>query len=93
MAYSYNYDIRKDILGLVEKQPDGRFLEIGCGGGDTLAYLKSLGFCSETIGIEICSDCNTRAEQLLDRYLNADIEMTDISSLGQFSCILLLDVL
>jgi len=50
MAYNYNYEIRKDILGLLEKQPNSRFLEIGCGGGDTLSYLKNLGFCSETFG-------------------------------------------
>ncbi len=61
----YFGQVRTEILPLL---PDrvGRVLEIGCGSGETLAYLKKIGICDWIGGIEISPDASSKAKEKLD---------------------------
>ena len=68
-------------------------LEIGCGTGNTLRYLKKLG-ARETFGIELDSTVAETAMNHVDHVAIGDIESTEWPFAGKlFDCIILGDVL
>jgi SAM-dependent methyltransferase len=93
MDYSYIGRVRSEILPLWPGQCD-RVLEIGCGAGMTLAYLKRSGLCRWTAGVELHRDAAARAREQIDLLLEASIEQLELPfDPNSFNVILCLDVL
>lgn len=92
-AYAYFSNVRHDILPLF---PDfaTRVLEVGCGNGATLRYLKAQGRCSYTHGLELFEEVAAEAREQLDEVSvgNAELLVLDWPS-AQYDAILCLDVL
>jgi 2-polyprenyl-3-methyl-5-hydroxy-6-metoxy-1,4-benzoquinol methylase len=89
----YYSNIRFDILPFIEKRPEQRILEVGCGRGNTLAYLKEKGFASYVVGIEKVRECYEASNPIVDEIILADVETFDFSFKECFDIILFLDVL
>ena len=69
-------------------------LEVGCGDGATLKWLKDSGRCESTYGIEIFDSAAAKAKEVVDHVSQGNIERDEISFLSNaFDLILLLDVL
>jgi 2-polyprenyl-3-methyl-5-hydroxy-6-metoxy-1,4-benzoquinol methylase len=96
---SYFGHARKEIAPLlppgVGRQGQGaRILEIGCGAGSTLCWLRQIGVASETIGVEIVEAAAMQARAFVDQVHCLDFERHDLpAGHGQFDVILCLDVL
>ena len=96
---SYFAYARKEIasllpLGSGEQGQGARVLEIGCGAGSTLGWLRQTGVASETIGVEIVEAAATQARAFADKVHCLDFERHDLpAGHGQFDVILCLDVL
>lgn len=71
----------------------GRVLEVGCGTGATLAWLRSQNCISEAVGIEISQTAADIAKPRLDAVYCFDFETTDLPEQQPFDVILCLDVL
>jgi 2-polyprenyl-3-methyl-5-hydroxy-6-metoxy-1,4-benzoquinol methylase len=84
--------VRQEIAPMLPKQAP-RVLEVGCGQGATLAWLKATGRCQEAIGLEYNHEASEIARTHLDHVIEADAEQFDLPTLGQFDLILCLDVL
>lgn len=84
--------IRKEILPLLPAH-SARALEIGCGQGATLAWLRSEGRVDEAYGVEYMPEAAAIAKTRLDGVVCGDIEKMDIPFNGTFDLLLCLDVL
>ena len=90
---SYFSSARREILPALPQFSE-RVLEIGCGTGATLGWLKEIGRCKETFGVELVEEASQIAETVVDRVILADIEEETIDLPEQyFNLILCLDVL
>jgi 2-polyprenyl-3-methyl-5-hydroxy-6-metoxy-1,4-benzoquinol methylase len=90
---NYYNEVRKDILPLIPPNLN-RVLEIGCGTGSTLYYLKSNGYCNWTCGVDLFQDAVDSARDKLDEVHQANIEERSLSiEPGSIDMILCLDVL
>ncbi len=84
---------RKEILPMLPPNA-GRVLELGCGSGATLGWLREIHKASYTVGIEISEAAAHAAKGRVDEIHWADFERDDIAVQGQkFNVILCLDVL
>jgi SAM-dependent methyltransferase len=84
---------RKDILPLIPRHV-GKVLEIGCGTGNTLAYLKANNYCDWIGGVELFPDAATEAASKLDKVYGGNIEEMELPiEMGSIDIILCLDVL
>lgn len=84
---------RKEILPLLP-QHCGRVLELGCGSGATLGWLRQTQKASYTVGIEIAEGAAAAARAHADEVHWADFERSDVALAGEkFNVILCLDVL
>lgn len=92
-AQDYFSHVRKDIAPLLPNNC-GAVLEIGCGVGSTLAWLKKTGQARTITGIELCAQPAAIARTQVDRLLEGDIA-TLLAQMGEekFDTILCLDVL
>ena len=71
-----------------------RVLELGCGAGATLGWLKQTGRASEAVGIEVAESAALAAGAHADQVWRLDIERDPWPALGPpFDCVLCLDVL
>jgi len=71
-----------------------KVLEIGCGTGATLAWIKSNRKCSTTFGVELFEDAAAQAKASVDHVMVGNIEQHEFMfAHEQFDLILLLDVL
>lgn len=91
---SYFGNARKDISPLLPTHM-GDVLEIGCGSGATLAWLKSTNRCHSTTGIELFESAAAQAARQVDTVLcgPAEIMLHELPSAQQFDVVLCLDVL
>jgi SAM-dependent methyltransferase len=88
----YHDLVRWDLVRLLDEVP-GSVLEVGCGSGNTLAHLKSLG-AARVCGIELDPEVAAAAADQADEVLVGDVETLDLPyPPGSFDCILLGDVL
>jgi len=92
-SLDYHSNIRHDILPLVDKKPGQRVLEIGCGTGNTLAFLKENGFASYVAGIEKEKKCFKSINPAVDKMIEGNAESLEIPFEAKFDAVLLLDVL
>lgn len=85
--------VRKDIEPLLPERCDA-VLELGCGGGATLAWLKESGRARHTTGLELCAAPAAAARRRVDRVIEGDLDRT-IGELRRehYDLVLCLDVL
>jgi 2-polyprenyl-3-methyl-5-hydroxy-6-metoxy-1,4-benzoquinol methylase len=84
---------RHDILELIPKNAS-KILEIGCGTGNTLAYLKDNGYCNWVGGVDLFPDAANEAATKLDMIYHGNIEDRQLPlEAGSINTILCLDVL
>ncbi|QKJ67735.1 class I SAM-dependent methyltransferase [Deefgea piscis] len=84
--------VRQEIAPMLPDHAP-RVLEVGCGNGATLAWLKATGRCQETVGLEYSHDASEIARTQLDQVIEGDAEQFELQTLGKFDLILCLDVL
>lgn len=72
-AIDYYDNYRSDIIPLLPKH-SARALEIGCGTGNTLAYLKANGYCDWTYDVEMFPEALDRAASNVDILYSCNIE-------------------
>jgi 2-polyprenyl-3-methyl-5-hydroxy-6-metoxy-1,4-benzoquinol methylase len=90
---AYYGNCRKEILPFLPKRAS-RVLEVGCGSGDTLAFLKASGYCDYTIGVELFPEAADIAVERVDKLYRSNIEAMDLTvEPGSVDVILCLDVL
>lgn len=91
---SYFADVRREIEPLLPAHA-ARVLEIGCGAGATLAWLKSRGACESTTGVEMFESAAAVARTRVDRVIVANAEqwINEPGDIGAFDLVLCLDVL
>ena len=91
---SYFAHARTEIAPLLPAHA-ARVLEVGCGNGATLAWLRATGRCERTVGIEIVERAATIARQRADRVVTGDAPAALDTVLGEgpFDLVLCLDVL
>ena len=83
--------VRRDIEPLLPAKAT-RILEVGCGAGRTLAWLKSKWPNAATTGVDGCEDIRDELAGRVDTALIHDLD-TPLPDLGGFDLILALDVL
>jgi 2-polyprenyl-3-methyl-5-hydroxy-6-metoxy-1,4-benzoquinol methylase len=90
----YFSNVRRDIDPLLPRHVRS-VLEVGCGTGATLAWLKATGRCGFAAGIELSEDAAAAARQTADRIVvgNAEQLIGSTFAVGTFDAILCLDVL
>jgi SAM-dependent methyltransferase len=89
----YFGNIRREILPLLPAR-SARVLELGCGRGDTLAYLKREGRCEWAGGVELFPEAAAVARDRLDWLLEGDVERLELDlEAGSLDVVLCLDVL
>jgi len=92
-SQTYFSGARREIEPLLPPKAD-RVLDLGCGSGGTLAWLKTTGRARHAVGIEIFPAAAQQARQVANEVLCLDFERDAISAdLGRFDLILCLDVL
>ena len=85
--------VRHDALSLVPLGTD-RVLEIGCGTGNTVAWLKENRGCSWAGGVEIFHEAAEEARGKLDAVYEGDVEKLDLPiKRASLDAVLCLDVL
>lgn len=89
----YFSQVRREIFPLLPEKM-GRVLEIGCGTGDTLSYLRQQGRCEWAGGIELASSAAAVAKTKLDQLIEGDIETMELPFAdGSLDVVLCLDIL
>jgi SAM-dependent methyltransferase len=88
------YDgLRKDILPLLPRNVE-KVLDVGCGKGATLAYLKENNYCNIALGVELFPDAAAVAITKVDSLYEVNIETADLPiDEGSVDVILCLDLL
>ncbi len=97
---AYFANARREIAPLLAQLPKRplRVLELGCGTGATLAWLRSQTQVEHVSGVELFADAAQQAQQHAERILQGNLEqMLDAGTLpfqaGEFDLILCMDVL
>jgi len=86
-------DFADFVLAWLPPAP-ARVLEVGCGGGDTLAYLQATGRCDRTAGVELVAEAAETARGRLDDVYEGNIEHLDLPiAPASLDVVLCLDVL
>jgi 2-polyprenyl-3-methyl-5-hydroxy-6-metoxy-1,4-benzoquinol methylase len=88
----YYRNSRKDLIDKVECRNHTKILDVGCGTGINLGYVKSKAPLSTTVGVELYAVVSS--EQLIDRIYQCNIEdFLDNESEKDFDLIMCLDSL
>jgi 2-polyprenyl-3-methyl-5-hydroxy-6-metoxy-1,4-benzoquinol methylase len=93
MELDYHSIVRLDAIHMMDRNLTQRVLEIGCGTGNTLAYLKKNGLAAYVEGIEKELQCVEALNPLVDKLTNADVEQLGFTENEKFDTVLLLDIL
>lgn len=89
----YFNNIRKEILEFLSKGSN-KILELGCGYGNTLSYLKKEGYASKVIGIDLNKEAEFKKLGDVDQIYIGDLETIKIDFSNQlFDYIIMNDVL
>jgi 2-polyprenyl-3-methyl-5-hydroxy-6-metoxy-1,4-benzoquinol methylase len=88
---SYFQNVRTDIEPLLKGEPK-RILDVGCGVGATLNWLKRRWPAAETVGVDGYAPILPELEKNVDQALILDLEKP-LPELGKFDLVMALDVL
>jgi len=89
----YYSHVRNEIAQLLPERVD-RILEVGCGQGETLAWIKSTKGVEFSCGVELFGESADLAAQKLHRVVTGNFEAMELpSDMKDFDVILCLDVL
>lgn len=89
----YFNSVRTDISLLLPDKID-KAIEIGCGSGNTLQWLKKERGCRWTCGVELSPDAATKAKDKVELLIEGDIEKIELPlEKEDFDLLLCLDVL
>ena len=91
MSLEYYQHVRSEIAPLLPSGA-GRVLEVGCGGGHTLRWLKDKFPAAETVGIDGFEGIRSELQKNADVAHIRDLEQP-LPDLGRFDLVLALDVL
>lgn len=92
-ASSYFANARQEVASLIPSQCQ-RVLELGCGSGATLAWLKQQGLVQQTYGVELFAEAAKVAAQHVDVVVQGDVERMALEFPAEhFDVIMCLDVL
>jgi 2-polyprenyl-3-methyl-5-hydroxy-6-metoxy-1,4-benzoquinol methylase len=84
---------RIEILSLLPKNID-RVLEVGCGSGETIRFLKEQTSCQWACGIDICDNRSSGAAGYIDCFIEGNIESMKLNIAPKsLDLVLCLDVL
>lgn len=93
MNQEYFSYTRKEILPLLPAAVSS-VLEIGCGAGNTLEWIKSIRNCTWVGGVELSPDIAQQARERLDEVYVGNVEQMDLPiAKGSLDLVLCLDVL
>lgn len=85
---------RTEVLPLLPAGRAERILDVGCGRGDTLAYLRAEGRCGWTCGVELFPEAGAAARDRLDEVHIGNIEQLELPiAPASLDVVLCLDVL
>ena len=88
------FGLARQEIGSLVPETVGRVLEIGCGSGGTLSWLKSTRSVSFAAGVEMQPDAAERARAVCDAIVVGDVERLELPfEPHSFDLILALDVL
>lgn len=83
-----------DILPLFPEAGVQKVLEVGCGNGATLAYLKAQGLAQEVHGMELMASVAAQGQSVLDAlYVGNAVELITTLPAANYDVVLCLDVL
>ncbi len=88
---SYFESARTEIAPLLPERLD-RVLEIGCGAGATMKWLRSHSTVEYAVGMELVSEAASKASAVFNMVLTGNVETTNLPE-GKFDLIVALDVL
>lgn len=92
-AANYYVHARQEVAPLIPVK-NARILEIGCGAGGTIAFLKSRGLCGWAAGVEIIPGPAEQAKNVMEYVWQENIETFELPlENGSVDVILCLDVL
>jgi len=89
---SYYSHTRLEVVNMV-KGKNLKILEIGCGTGDMLAYMKEKKIAKEAVGIEIEETAAKKAATVLDKVFVENVETFTIPYKKYFDYVIFADVL
>ena len=93
-GFDYFHGVRRDII---DDLPAGRqltVLEIGCGGGATLAFAKSQGKAARVMGVELDPESAAAARLKVDQIIEGNIETIELPfSTNSIDVVILSEVL
>lgn len=85
---------RRDILPLFPEAGVQKVLEVGCGNGATLVYLKGQGLAQEVHGMELMAPVAAQGQSVLDAlYVGNAVELITTLPAASYDVVLCLDVL
>lgn len=91
----YYAKIRRDLLPYIPSLTRASMLDVGCGAGNTLCYLKEAGKIHEAVGVDFTMIPESNQQNpLLDRFIAADIQQQQLPLTREhFDILLCADVL
>lgn len=91
---SYFSTVRSEVINLFPGQVE-KVLELGCGEGVTLKYIKEIGLAHEVCGVDFHNESLEKAKNnSIDKVLNLDLNSFDANAIeDKYDVILCLDVL
>jgi 2-polyprenyl-3-methyl-5-hydroxy-6-metoxy-1,4-benzoquinol methylase len=93
MSHDYHGTLRKDIFSLIPEKVE-RVLDVGCGAGSTVLWLKEMKSCTWTAGVELVPSAAAEARTKLDAVFEGNIEQLELPiEKSSLDLILCLDVL
>lgn len=93
MSNDYYHHVRSEISPLLPESCSV-VMEVGCGAGETLRWLKGNYNCSKTIGVEYSPEAAASAKENVDAVFSGDIETLELDvAEGSVDLLLCLDVL
>ncbi len=91
MSLEYFSNVRHDAIALLKNHFYPTCLEVGCGTGNTLGYLKEKKLIGHATGLEVLESCRKSKHKSIDEFIVANAEDWNFLD-KKYNLVLLLDV-